>query len=633
VRRDAETLVEFFETPWTGISVTAALTITPGGINGHGPTFAYDLCADLQAIAACACEPDPGDLVPIVQGGSCVLATWPTIDVCDQMGALPVGALVAGDTVMLRDVGGNCKQVDATALAIPFDGGVITTPILAADGACATPSYSFTSAPDSGMFFDPASPVTCNGDTAVVIGWQNCTSRVDVSDSIRLTAANTDFFEVGCSIQGTSATGPVQFEATTGSMSLNAGTSLTANAGTLLNLNAGDLASLVGGTGVSIISLVNDIHLNADTGNIILQSNSGIFTVSGAVGAPQIVGPDGSCANPTYSFNSDGTTGMFFDPLTPALMLGHDTCDSFIRIGDIIRIEAANGDFVEYGASMLTQIAGGTRIQLSQAAPIVGRGVSNLFSLFAAGDTQAALIIGGNATAIAAAGEGWLRGGDSNFAGQNGASVVMDGGDANAAGAVAGDAIIAAGRGTLGGTPGNILLRTNALTRFSVNAAGALGIGDPAVFGAAGQVITSAGAGAPPAWATPTVPVGSTFNWGANNINSAADTRVMTPGFLDGLVNTNTPRGFVAPRAGMLRNLFARHNIAAGNGNAVTYTIRLNGVATALTVNLATAAIGSAGNTVNTVAVAQGDLIELLTIKAVAIGSGVLDAMVTCQFN
>lgn len=185
IRRDGETFVEFFETPWTGISVTPALTIAAGGINGHGPTFAYDLCADVQALASCACEPNPGDQLLIVQGGACVLASWPVTNFCDQMGALPMGALIAGDTVLVRELGGACKQVDAASIA--FDGGTINNPILGPDGSCAAPTYSFTSSPDSGMFYDPAVGV----DGGVVIGDDNCTDFIEIGASVTLNAATS----------------------------------------------------------------------------------------------------------------------------------------------------------------------------------------------------------------------------------------------------------------------------------------------------------------------------------------------------------------------------------------------------------------------------------------------------------
>ena len=194
-RMDGETFVEFFETPWTGISITPALVIAPGGVNGHGPTFSYDLCADIQAQASCACEPNPGDQILIVQGGACVLATWPTVDVCDQLGLLPNGALIAGDTALVREAGGACKQVLATAFATP------SFPILAPDGSCLAPTYSFASSPDSGMFYDPA------GLGSVIIGDDNC----------------VDFISVGASISATSSVGVISLSAPVGGIAIAGG--------------------------------------------------------------------------------------------------------------------------------------------------------------------------------------------------------------------------------------------------------------------------------------------------------------------------------------------------------------------------------------------------------------------------
>lgn len=674
-RVDGETFVEFFETPWTGISVNPFLTIAAGGINGHGPTFDYDLCGDLQAIAPCACEPIPGDLIPIIRGGACQLAQFPIVDVCDQMGALPVGALVAGDLVMLRDAGGNCKQVDAFALAIPFDGGTITNPILAANGACATPSYSFTASPDSGMFYDPA------GVGSVVIGDDNCADSITIGASITLqTAASTISLLSGAGVQITATNlFPVNVNAETISVvaatgaNVSAGNTLTLTSPQTVQINATLLAQVLGGA-VQIQAQTSDVLINSPAGNVSVDSSAlvtldagnqleiitnavsrltidstGAWLLPGSAGvagqvitsqgpglppvwAPiaafPILAPDGSCAAPSYSFSTDPTSGMFFDPGTPALMLGHDTCDSFIRIGDIIRIEAANGDFVQYGASMLTQIAGGTRIELTNAAPIVGRGVSNLFSVFAAGPTQAALLQGGNATAGTPAGEGWVRGGDSFFAGQNGGAAVIDAGDANNVGSTAGDAIISGGRGLTGGTAGTIILRTSALTRASINAAGAFLWGGSA--GTAGQSLVSNGAGAPPTWQDR---LGGQVVWAAANIDATANTKVMPVGYESAMLDANTPKGYLAPRAGTFRNMFARHNTANGNGNTVTYTLRVNGINTALAVTLATGAIGSNSNLVTTVAVAQGDLIEVTKTNALGLGNGVQEAFVSAQFN
>lgn len=121
------------------------------------------------------------------------------------------------------------------------------------------------------------------------------------------------------------------------------------------------------------------------------------------------------------------------------------------------------------------------------------------------------------------------------------------------------------------------------------------------------------------------------LGWGNSSISAGADTR-----FLDAWYNQATaPLTMIGQlactRAGTLRNLFVRHNVASGNGLSVVYTVLVNGVATALTVTLATAAIGQVSNLVATVAVAQGDRVALRAVKAAAIGSGTQEVTVTLQ--
>lgn len=165
---------------------------------------------------------------------------------------------------------------------------------------------------------------------------------------------------------------------------------------------------------------------------------------------------------------------------------------------------------------------------------------------------------------------------------------------------------------------------------FAQNAAGALLISGSA--GTVGQVPVSAGAGAPPAWSSP--PAGSTLTWGAGNLSNTVDTRVVPPGYDEaGILNTDTPRGFAAPRAGTIRNLFVRHQTTNGNGLSITYTLRVNGVLTTLTTSLATAAVGQASDVVHSVAIAQGDLVELVRIIPVLVGSAVVNAIISAQFN
>jgi hypothetical protein len=100
-------------------------------------------------------------------------------------------------------------------------------------------------------------------------------------------------------------------------------------------------------------------------------------------------------------------------------------------------------------------------------------------------------------------------------------------------------------------------------------------------------------------------------------------------------MDSSPPTGSVyrmrMPRAGTLRNLFARHNSAAGGGSGpITYTIFVNNVATAIVIAaMSSTVIGTAQNTVDAVVAAQGDDVALQETNAGA-AAGV-DSMVTLE--
>jgi hypothetical protein len=86
------------------------------------------------------------------------------------------------------------------------------------------------------------------------------------------------------------------------------------------------------------------------------------------------------------------------------------------------------------------------------------------------------------------------------------------------------------------------------------------------------------------------------------------------------------------PRAGLLRNFGIRHNTPAGNGNAVVYTVRQNGVATALSVSLIST--GSDGfDLANSVSFAAGDLVDIEVTKAADIANGVLNVVASLEYR
>jgi len=118
--------------------------------------------------------------------------------------------------------------------------------------------------------------------------------------------------------------------------------------------------------------------------------------------------------------------------------------------------------------------------------------------------------------------------------------------------------------------------------------------------------------------------------WGADSVGTSVTTRYLTPGYEDGLAQT-VPIQIRAVRAGTLQKLRVRHNITAGNGNPIVYTLRVNGVATALTVSLAST-VADGSDLVNTVAVAAGDLLDFRVTKAAGVVASPADIVATVEF-
>jgi hypothetical protein len=115
----------------------------------------------------------------------------------------------------------------------------------------------------------------------------------------------------------------------------------------------------------------------------------------------------------------------------------------------------------------------------------------------------------------------------------------------------------------------------------------------------------------------------SYLQWGNDGVAATTTTRYLTPGWGDGTATTAVIQQTV-PTDGTLRNLRVRHNGTAGNGNAIVYTVRVNGVATALAVSLAsTSSTGS--DTTNIVAVVAGDRVDVRVTKALTIATSPSD--------
>jgi hypothetical protein len=125
-------------------------------------------------------------------------------------------------------------------------------------------------------------------------------------------------------------------------------------------------------------------------------------------------------------------------------------------------------------------------------------------------------------------------------------------------------------------------------------------------------------------------PQGSLLLHGALQIATTTVTRFLWPSYENTLAPTISVQ-YQIPRTGTIRNLRVSHGIPAGNGNRVVYTLRVNGVATALFVAMAsTAAVGS--NLVDQIAVVAGDFIEIIVTKGLAIGASPVNITATMEY-
>lgn len=121
------------------------------------------------------------------------------------------------------------------------------------------------------------------------------------------------------------------------------------------------------------------------------------------------------------------------------------------------------------------------------------------------------------------------------------------------------------------------------------------------------------------------------LEWGNNGVTATTTTRFLTPGYTDSIAPTSVIQMRMSGQ-GQLSNLRVRQNTGAGNGNLIVYTVRINGVATALLVSMASTA-NDGSDLVNSVPYADGDLIDIRVTKAVAVGTSPSDIVATVDFS
>lgn len=133
---------------------------------------------------------------------------------------------------------------------------------------------------------------------------------------------------------------------------------------------------------------------------------------------------------------------------------------------------------------------------------------------------------------------------------------------------------------------------------------------------------------------TPLPGTGTILAWGNNSVGGTTSTRYLDPwgaqNQIAGTDGTTNPR-HVAVRAGTIRNLFARHGNPDGNGNDITYTVRVDGVPTALTVTLASDGSQVSNSSVS-VGVIKGATIDVAITKAAGIGNSPDGVTVQAEF-
>lgn len=117
--------------------------------------------------------------------------------------------------------------------------------------------------------------------------------------------------------------------------------------------------------------------------------------------------------------------------------------------------------------------------------------------------------------------------------------------------------------------------------------------------------------------------------FGAESVATNTSVKYLRPGYTPDPAPTD-PVQVPLTRGGTLRNMYI-HQTGDGNGTNLTYTVRINNVATALAVTLASTD-DSAFNIVNSVAVNAGDLIDIEVTKAGGVGNSPDDIICTVEF-
>jgi hypothetical protein len=501
----------------------------------------YDLCADIQTFPA-AGPLQPNDQIVGVQGGACVLATVADVaaaaaaafDLCVAFQNLP-NAVVQPTAVFMGEQNGGCFQFAVADLGAAIFAG----PVLAANGSCAAPTYSFAASPDSGMFYT---------GTAVRISDDNCTDFIDVGTSINITSTlSTVTATAGTSAGGNTGavlvlTGGSDAPPVTGGGGINGGTTPGGRSGGSISTgvwigaasvpallrgpgdSAGSGASVqvkggTGGAGVGGIAFIDGGDGSIASGDVMIRAGlpsgavhvrfegvGGAWVISGSPGAPgerlTSQGPGvppswlpaaGAVAEPVNQIVYGTGAGVDSDAdftYVPALgqfrlnSLGFGPTVSSATPGEVL-LWGVSGIGVPGGYIAMQAGTGGTSSAGGSVFITGGSGGGT------AGNGGSVEVTGGNAVAIGATGGLALVQGGTPGANGNGGSVSVTGRAGVGTNRNGGNVTITAGARTGTGIAGVIDLVMAATGELRIN-------GSP---GGAGERLTSQGPGLPPIWA------------------------------------------------------------------------------------------------------------------------------------
>jgi len=115
-------------------------------------------------------------------------------------------------------------------------------------------------------------------------------------------------------------------------------------------------------------------------------------------------------------------------------------------------------------------------------------------------------------------------------------------------------------------------------------------------------------------------------------VGSTTTTRYLQPGFEAAGISNATVLNLRVPRAGTLRNFYVHARAGNGNGNAIVYTVQKNNANTAITVSMLSTAVDGS-DLVNSVAIAAGDLLQIIITKAAGIGASPDDVIATLELG